>query len=254
MHAGRKPRGKADGVTVHEAVNSFLDAKAAMVESGELSSYTWSQYQFVGKLVVGKFGENRCVTDLRSDDFVALRSSFAKGVGLVTLANRIRLTRIIFKFAFDSDLIEKPLKFAPTFKSPSKKNLQIEKNGRPKKMFEANEVDAIIQEAKAPFKAVFLLTVNCGLGNTDCARLPRTAINLETGWVEFPRPKTANPRRCPLWPETIAALRDVLAMNRKAKRPADADLVFINQNGGRLKVGRLCPPAFVGGAAASGKG
>jgi hypothetical protein len=47
------------------------------------------------------------------------------------------------------------------------------------------------------------------------ARLPLSAVDLDAGVIDFPRPKTGIPRRCPLWPETAAAIRELLA-----KRPA----------------------------------
>jgi integrase len=37
-------------------------------------------------------------------------------------------------------------------------------------------------------------------------------------------------RRCPLWPETVAAIREALASRRQPKDPADADLVFITRH------------------------
>lgn len=38
-------------------------------------------------------------------------------------------------------------------------------------------------------------------------------------------------RRCPLWPETVQAIRDALARRREPKDPADAGLVFITRTG-----------------------
>ena len=60
-----------------------------------------------------------------------------------------------------------------------------------------------------PLKAMVLLGINCGFGNTDCANLPLTALDLDRGWLNYPRPKTGTNRRCHLWPETGAALRNV---------------------------------------------
>src|SRR3954447_19362281 len=37
VHAGRKPREASEGVTVKELCNQFLNAKLALVESGELA-------------------------------------------------------------------------------------------------------------------------------------------------------------------------------------------------------------------------
>jgi integrase len=58
-----------------------------------------------------------------------------------------------------------------------------------------------------------------------------SALKLDEGEVDFPRPKTAIDRRAFLWPETIQAVREVLAHRPRAKDPADADLVFLNTRG-----------------------
>lgn len=76
-----------------------------------------------------------------------------------------------------------------------------------------------------------LFGINAALGQTDISALPKTAIDLEKGWLIFPRVKTGIPRRCPLWPETVAALRDVLLKRKQPKDPAAAKNVFITQQG-----------------------
>ena len=43
-------------------------------------------------------------------------------------------------------------------------------------------------------------------GPSDIARLPQSAIDFKAGWIDYARLKTGIPRRCPLWPETIAAV------------------------------------------------
>src|SRR5262249_27013399 len=58
-----------------------------------------------------------------------------------------------------------------------------------------------------------------------------SAVNLETGWIDFPRPKTGVQRRCPLWPETVAALRKALAVRPEPKNPKAADLFFVTSHG-----------------------
>ena len=64
---------------------------------------------------------------------------------------------------------------------------------------------------------MILLGINCGFGNHDCGTLPKSAIDLEAGWVNYPRPKTAIERRCPLWPETIEAIREAIEAATAAK-------------------------------------
>jgi integrase len=63
------------------------------------------------------------------------------------------------------------------------------------------------------------LGINCGLGNHDCAMLRFDHLNLQRGWVDFPRPKTGIDRRCPLWPETVQALKAAIKIRPEPKLP-----------------------------------
>ncbi len=78
---------------------------------------------------------------------------------------------------------------------------------------------------------MILLGINCGFGNSDCGALPESALDLTDGWVNAPRSKTGIPRRCPLWPETVEALRAVLAERREPLDPDAAGLVFLTATG-----------------------
>ena len=64
-----------------------------------------------------------------------------------------------------------------------------------------------------------------------CANLRMGNLDLEKGWLDFPRPKTGVERRAPLWPETVEALRLVLETRKEAKERADADRIFITKYG-----------------------
>ncbi len=80
---------------------------------------------------------------------------------------------------------------------------------------------------------MILLGLNSGLGNGDCASLPLSAVNLASGWLEFPRPKTGVGRKCPLWPETVEAIRAAIDPRVRPK-PAgfeDVELVFLTYRG-----------------------
>lgn len=94
-------------------------------------------------------------------------------------------------------------------------------------MFEAGEIRQMLDAARPQSKAMFLLGINCAFGNHDCASLPQTALDLDRGWVNFPRPKTAVERRCPLWSETVSALKASIAARPDPQDPADAGLVFL---------------------------
>jgi integrase len=99
-------------------------------------------------------------------------------------------------------------------------------------MFEPSEIKLLLDAAGPQLKAMILLGINVGFGNTDCASLPLSAIDLEAGWVSYARPKTGVDRRAKLWDETVDALREVLARRKEPKDEAHAGLVFITKPGG----------------------
>jgi integrase len=80
-------------------------------------------------------------------------------------------------------------------------------------------------------RAMDLLGINAGLGNADCGRLVFQAFDLDGGWLDYARPKTGVPRRVPLWPETVAALRESIAKRRSPSSPEHTSTVFITKRG-----------------------
>jgi integrase len=244
LHAGRKAQEQCEGLTVKELCNRFLVAKQALVDSGELKKRSWQDYKAAGGLIISHFGKGRLVADLDPDDFAGLRRTLAKRWGPVTLGNVIQRIRVIFKFAWDDVLIDRPVRYGQSFKRPSRKVLRIERARKGPKLFTAAEIGAMVQgsvvvgedgselkRAGTQLKAMILLGINCGFGNADCGQLPLSAVNLETGWIDFPRPKTGIPRRCPLWPETIRAIREALTHRPMPKREEHAGLAFITKYG-----------------------
>ena len=89
----------------------------------------------------------------------------------------------------------------------------------------------MLSKANKPMKAMMLLGINCGFGNEDCATLPLDVLDLKRGWVDYARPKTAVERACPLWEETVAALKDYLADRPTAASKEFEGLVFLTQTG-----------------------
>jgi integrase len=231
LHSGRRPRDESAEVTVKDAANAFLNHKQALLDAGELAERTWLEYKAAADLVVGAFGKRRLVEDLGPEDFAGLRNKMAATWGPVRLGNTIQYVRSVFKHALDAGLIDRPVRFGPGFKRPSKKVLRLNRAKAGPKLFTADEVRRLVGTAGTTMKAMILLGINCGFGNADCARLPRPAVDLDAGIIDFPRPKTGIPRRCPLWPETAAALRDALAKRTEPIDPADAGLLFVTAAG-----------------------
>ena len=232
LHAGRKPRIDHEGMTVKSVANAFLNHKRDKVNAGELSPRTWAKYKEVTDLLVKHYGKSRVVADLGPDDFTALKNRMTKTWGPLRVRDFIQHFRSVFKFAFETELIDRPVRFGPGFSRPSKKTMRLLRAEKGPRMFEADELRRMLGAAGVQLKAMILLGVNAGFGNADCATLPRVALDLDGGWVNYHRPKTGITRRCPLWVETTVALRDALKNRQAPKDDSDAGLVFITKYGG----------------------
>jgi hypothetical protein len=78
-------------------------------------------------------------------------------------------------------------------------------------LFPAEQVRLIVQACDMPLDAMFLLSINCGMYAGDCAELPKQAIDLDAGIMDFDRVKSGVQRVAYLWPETVSALRHAIA-------------------------------------------
>jgi integrase len=229
--AGRKPRVPGEFVTVADLCNRFLSAKRLQLDTGDISARSWGDYYNTCEAVVSEFGRNRAAEDLRSDDFAALRKSLAKRNGPVRLGNEIQRVRSLLKWAFDSELIDKPVRTGPDFRKPKKHVIRKARVQKGAKMFEAEECRAILDAADPPLRAMAFLGLNCGLGNNDCGSLREYHLDLSSAWLDYPRPKTGIDRRCPLWPETVHALTAAIAVRPSAVDKTDANRVFLTAVG-----------------------
>jgi len=235
--AGRTPRVTSDGLTIRDVCNRYLTAKRHLLDTEELTARSFQDYYTTCERTISAFGRNRVIDDLVADDFRALRVTLSKTRGPVALGNEIQRVRMVFKFAYDEGLIDKPIRYGQAFDKPSKKILRQHRQKKQaengKRMFEAKELCTIIDAASQPLKTMILLAINGGFGQSDLSQLPKSAIDLDSGFIDYPRPKTAVERRCPLWPETIAALKAAMADRPTPKDEADNNLVFVTKYGNR---------------------
>lgn len=222
-----------DGLTVRRLCNLFLSNKEEKIKAGDLSPRTFRDYYSTCEGLLSHFGKDRRVDDIRPQDFQDLRAKLAKRLQPGSLKKERTQIKLVFNFAFDNGLIEKPVTFGQYFDPPGARLLRKSRNEAGPNLFTRDELIRILAalEGNPTLRAMVLLGINCGFGNTDVASLPQKAVDLDNGWVNFPRPKTEVNRRIPLWPETIAALRAALAHRPTPADPADGRLCFLTNRG-----------------------
>jgi integrase len=218
-------------LTVELLCQKLLSHKLSLTDAGELSVRSLRWYREVCQLLCDQFGKKTPVADLKPDDFGRLRTWMTKRWGPVRRGNFVNGTKIVFNFGLKTGLLDR-LPIYGEFQRPSKKTIRQHRQAQGPKMFEAHEVRLLLDNAPVPLKTMILLGINCGYGNADCAKLPLRALDLTRGCLDFPRPKTAVPRRCPLWPETVQALEAWLQVRPTPRREEHQGLVFITKFGG----------------------
>lgn len=269
LMAGRKPRVKDDRLTVGELRGRFLTAKSRALDAGEITARTYAEYRATADRLLTLFGDKRPVDDLASDDFEELRANIAKQWGPVRLANEITRVKSVFRYAYLAGLTSQPVRYGPEFKKPSKAVLRKHRAKNGERMLEAHELRRVLDalegkevltgrtdhetgkpikvqvKANPTLRAMVLLGVNCGFNNKDCADLPLDALDLDGGWINFPRPKTGIARRCPLWAETVAAIRAAIEHRHQPKQEAAEKLVFTTTRGRPWLVRGIANPISV---------
>lgn len=255
IQAGRDPRRLPAGVaftsgqpecTVGYLANAFLTEREDRMLADRLSNRMFKQYRDACKVAADFFGRETQVSALTPRDFSSLLASFPRTWGLSMIGGTVGRIRSMFIYASETDLIEKPIRFGSGFSRPTKRekrrdnSQKIAERGRLD--FTAEQIQLLLKNtANLNLKACILLGLNAGFGNTDCAGLTTRAVDLEKGWIDFPRPKTGVERRVPLWPETVKAIQAAIAKRRVPNEAAHNTLVFITREGTPLVADRMVP-------------
>ena len=245
LHTGKQPpvNSLADGEsTVKDVCNHYLTHQARKVESHEIGLRWLEDCRRVIEFFAGTVGSLRAVSDLNPEDFEKFRVRLVRkglgggrGLGAHALNRAITVIKGLFKYAYENDLTDKPVKYGTGFQKPSaslkrraRQAAQLE-NG--KRLFEPADILRMLEQAEGPLRAMILLGINGGMGNTDCARLPIMAVDLDRAVIEFDRPKTGIERAVPLWPETVEAIRLALTQRPRTVHQDSERLVFLTPSG-----------------------
>ena len=229
LHAGRMPRPEASaGMEVETLANLYLDAKRAQADRGEIQQRTFNDYVEFADRLVNAAGAGRRADDLRPDDFGAMLTELAEKWGPVRRRRFITFTRGVFRWGVESGQIDRAPLYGPDFKPAPKKVIRQMKSAAGDMDFTPAEFRRLLKCAGGAMRAMILLGANCGMGNTDLARMPDAVVKGAT--VVWSRPKTGVGRQSLLWPETVRAIAVWRRQRPKGKEGA-VGLLFITKYG-----------------------
>jgi site-specific recombinase XerD len=215
-------------LTVLIAANTFLTAKKKAVAEGVLSQRSYQDYRRSLKRFSDFIGGDRALENLQPSDFLRYKSDFAKTNNVVTVGNEITRIKSALKWLHKSKYCRE-IEVGPDFRKPSAVVARRHKRKMGLKLFTPGQIHAMLDESGLRMRAMILLGINCGYHNNDCETISLAAVEagIRTGTIEHAREKTEIERACPLWPETISALKAWID-----RRPeTDSKLAFVLHNG-----------------------
>ncbi len=222
-----KPVEPSEGVRLGEGIDLFLASCEAKVARGELSRLSLIDYKLTLALVTASLERSIPIQLTTPSHWASVYTRIAANKNATTINGEIARVRAAFNWLRKNRYIDREPYFGDSLNRPSKSAIRKARSASGKSWFEANEIKSLLEAARPSLKAMILLGVNCGLGNSDCAQLERAWLNRKTGWIDYPRPKTGVDRRAKVWPETIAAVDSWLRLRPKVTVP----LLFVTRQG-----------------------
>jgi integrase len=217
LHLGRAS-GHAvgqDNITVKTLCNLYLEHQCDAVQAGQMSASHYKDQVHSLRLLTRFLGQACTIGQIATLDLQNYRRKLLRSYKSGSRINlHVAIMKSMFHWAKKNDVLE----HIPNIDSVGK--VKIAKVERP--VFTRDQALMLIEAADTKMCAMIWLALNCGFGCTDCAELRWTHVDFEHGRVDLARTKTGISRNLPLWPETIAALKEV---------PESGDLVFYTSKG-----------------------
>jgi integrase len=231
----------ASVATLGELMAKFLISKRSQVTAGDLSARTLGDYLSEIEKFVSFLKPGTPVHALRPEHFSAYMRHMVEKRKLGRYARRRVRTYIntLLRYGAKNGWYTAPNAgtdwVAPGADPDSVRQAKMRAGIKDysNRIVSGEELDKLLKRASPVFKAIILIGINCGLGPADIGRMRWNMVNLDTGRLTFPRPKTGVMRVGYLWKKTRRALRRVrkLRQNQEAlKREGESSLVFLTRN------------------------
>ena len=132
----------------------------------------------------------------------SLRVAMAKRWGPVRMVTETTRIKSVFKYGHETGLIERPVRYGPEFKPPSRSVLRRHRAKTGGKMLEAAEIRRLLDAADLQMKAMILSRRQLRDGQHDCATLSQpgsrnrlVGLPATEDWHRSPLPALAGNRR-----------------------------------------------------------
>jgi integrase len=228
-------------MSLEELKELYVGKQKSAVEAGDLSLRTLQDYLIELPKFVAVFGGSVAASALGPAHFSKFASTLiARKLGRHSRKRITAYIKAMFNWGAGNGHFPQP-NYGTEFKAPdtsksamrqAKQRAGLKDNSD--RIVTGLEMDRLLAECPAQFRALILLGVNCGLGPADLGRLTWSHINMETGELNMPRGKTGEERHGYVWQKTREALKRVMTLrhNKRAlAKQGQAALVFWTRHG-----------------------
>ncbi len=210
LHSGKGQRRNITNgnVSIKTLCNLYLDHQNSRVQAGELTIRHYTDQVESLRKFVRFLGQHCTVNTITALDLQNYKRKLQKSYNS---ANRINLHIAIMKSMFHWAKKNEVLEAIPNIDAVSK--VKVIRKEKP--TFTVKQIRKLLKASELQMKAMILLGLNCGFGNTDCSQLLWTNIDIKKSRVHYPRGKTGINRDLVLWPETVKAIKTLPRTNER---------------------------------------
>ena len=121
LHEGRDPRARRvhDVPTIKDLINSYPTSQTAKVETGQITARWLEDCIKILKAFSSYAGKTRRWDDLTPSDFERYRTKLYKKYGMHSIDRHLTIIRSMLKYAYDTEVIDRPIRYGQQFKKPT---------------------------------------------------------------------------------------------------------------------------------------
>lgn len=221
--------------TLAELANLYLANSQERVATGEVRADHTHENKIVLEMVITAVGGRSKPDSMSPQQWAKVRTALAtrldgNPVAQATLQARLSRAGAFLNWSLKKGWV-KSLDLGGELDPPAKRLLRREATARGKRLWDRDDLLAVIEAAGVNFRPVLLLGINCAMGGLDIANLTRSQVPAKTEFLDCPRNKTGVERRVWLWPETRAAIAAAVAKRPEPQRQKYENRLLLSARG-----------------------
>lgn len=179
LYAGTTIASREPDITVRDICNRFIEARHQAVDRGEITLKSFGDYVELAQAVADHIGDINS-HELRPIHFNRMLTEIAQRWGPVRRRRFVGFVKSVFKWATEEGLISHIIRYGPDFRPPPKR---LVRQARRRAIFAPGDISAMLDNASIQLRAMILLGINGGLGNTDIALLPLERLDFDNARI-----------------------------------------------------------------------